>query len=336
MNCESSFIKNIDCFDGFKLIKPNSVGLVVVDLPYGCFTERDGVKWDTPIDLDKMWIELKKVCKPTAVVVMFCTTLFGFQLIKSNPDGFKYDLIWQKSGAPNFLSANKVQLRIHEMIYIFKLKNNSYTDTEQKYNDVLRAYFKKIKGDIKESQKKIDVKMGNTGTHHCFNNSQFGICTEVNYKKLTELYKLDKLDYYLTYAQIKEKQQHAPTSQIYNVIKNDGAPYSHKRGPVGKKLLYGARTLDGGVCESKDGKRYPTTIYKYNYDKEKIHPTQKPVELIKRLIETYSNEGDVVMDFTMGSGSTIVASILAKRKYIGFEKDAEFFKKAEERIKKYL
>ena len=90
------------------------------------------------------------------------------------------------------------------------------------------------------------------------------------------------------------------------------------------------------MCESKDGKRYPTTIYKYNYDKEKIHPTQKPVELIKRLIETYSNEGDTVMDFTMGSGSTIVASILAKRKYIGFEKDAEFFKKAEERIKKYL
>lgn len=64
----------------------------------------------------------------------------------------------------------------------------------------------------------------------------------------------------------------------------------------------------------------------------KLHPTQKPVDLLEYLIKTYSNEGDVVLDNCIGSGSTIIAAINTNRKYVGFEKDENYFKVAETRI----
>ena len=65
----------------------------------------------------------------------------------------------------------------------------------------------------------------------------------------------------------------------------------------------------------------------------KVHPTQKPVELMKILIENSSNEGDVVCDMFMGSGSTGVACIESNRKFIGCEIDLDFYTIAEDRIK---
>lgn len=64
----------------------------------------------------------------------------------------------------------------------------------------------------------------------------------------------------------------------------------------------------------------------------KIHPTQKPVELIEYLIKTYSNEGDLVLDNCIGSGTTAIACIKQKRNFVGFELDEGYFKKAVERI----
>ena len=63
-----------------------------------------------------------------------------------------------------------------------------------------------------------------------------------------------------------------------------------------------------------------------------LHHTAKPVALCEWLVKTYSNEGDVVMDFTMGSGSTIIACINTNRKYIGIEKDKDIFLTAQKRI----
>jgi len=65
----------------------------------------------------------------------------------------------------------------------------------------------------------------------------------------------------------------------------------------------------------------------------KFHPTQKPVALCEYLIRTYTNEGDVVLDNTMGSGTTGVACKILKRSFIGMELDAEYFKIASKRIK---
>ena len=82
--------------------------------------------------------------------------------------------------------------------------------------------------------------------------------------------------------------------------------------------------------------KMPTTILKFNTDSKKIHPTQKPVALLEYLIKTYTNENDVVLDNCMGSGSTIIACINTNRQYIGFEKNEDYFKIAEERINKKL
>ena len=77
---------------------------------------------------------------------------------------------------------------------------------------------------------------------------------------------------------------------------------------------------------------YPTDILEYKHDKEKLHPTQKPVALLEYLIKTYTNEGDTVLDNCMGSGSTGVACKNTNREFIGMELDEKYFNIAKERI----
>ena len=80
-----------------------------------------------------------------------------------------------------------------------------------------------------------------------------------------------------------------------------------------------------------EGSRYPKTILKFKQEKG-LHPTQKPVGLVEYLIQTYTNKGDVVLDPTMGSGTTGVACINTDRKFIGIEKEKKYFEIAEHRI----
>ena len=80
------------------------------------------------------------------------------------------------------------------------------------------------------------------------------------------------------------------------------------------------------------GERYPSSIQKFKRDKEKIHPTQKPVALMEYLINTYTKKGDLVLDFTMGSGSTGVAAVNLKRKFIGIENNINYFNAAKARV----
>ena len=84
--------------------------------------------------------------------------------------------------------------------------------------------------------------------------------------------------------------------------------------------------------DNPDGSRYPKTVLKFKQEKG-LHPTQKPVELMEYLIKTYTNEGDTVLDNTMGSGTTGVACVNTGRKFIGMESDPEYFTIAEDRIK---
>lgn len=116
-------------------------------------------------------------------------------------------------------------------------------------------------------------------------------------------------------------------SMTYNPQKTKGKPYTAVQGYSGSNY---SPTV-GNVTIS-DGMRYPTDIIKFNRDKEKYHSTQKPVELCQYLIRTYTNENDVVLDNCMGSGSTIVAAIKEKRRYIGIEKDEHYFEIAKQRI----
>lgn len=85
------------------------------------------------------------------------------------------------------------------------------------------------------------------------------------------------------------------------------------------------------------GKRYPLQIVQFKRDilSSNLHPTQKPVALMEYLVKTYTNEGDTVLDFTMGSGTTGVACKNLNRNFIGIELDTEYFKIAKERINSF-
>ena len=91
------------------------------------------------------------------------------------------------------------------------------------------------------------------------------------------------------------------------------------------------KLLDGSEY-SQHFTNYPSEIIEFGLDKN-IHPTQKPVALMEYLIKTYTNEEDLVLDNCMGSGTTGVACVKTNRKFIGIEKDEEYFEIAEKRIK---
>ena len=111
----------------------------------------------------------------------------------------------------------------------------------------------------------------------------------------------------------------------------------HRPGNYAKRVKhstnYGEQrtTIYGGQTT-----RYPRSVQEFavvnNDSPDRAHPTQKPVELMGYLVKTYSNPGDVVLDFAMGSGTTGVAAILHGRRFIGIEKDAGYFAAAKQRL----
>jgi DNA modification methylase len=119
----------------------------------------------------------------------------------------------------------------------------------------------------------------------------------------------------------------------YNPQKTTG----HKPSNVSGKRLkettnYGKfeQIISGGQTD-----RYPRSVYKHNVVNSQHgikHPTQKPVQLLEYLIKTYTNEGDTVLDNTMGSGTTGVACVNTNRNFIGMELDDKYFEIAEKRI----
>lgn len=125
----------------------------------------------------------------------------------------------------------------------------------------------------------------------------------------------------------------------YNPQFFKGKPYSrvHKLENIGSCYSKAARTER--ITDADDGKRFPIDVIKFNspfngfsYKKKRFHPTQKPTDLLEYLIKTYTNEGEIVLDATIGSGSTAVAAINTNRHFIGFETEEKFYEIANERI----
>jgi len=132
-------LHNGDCLEVMKTIPNKSIDLIICDLPYGCLTgggitkketaEKYGRKgtegisgcaWDIKIDLEPFWKEVRRIRRSDhSPTIHFCTTKFGNELINSNPNEFRYDLVWDKQRGVSFLSANKKPMRSHEMIYVF-------------------------------------------------------------------------------------------------------------------------------------------------------------------------------------------------------------------------
>ena len=113
-------------------------------------------------------------------------------------------------------------------------------------------------------------------------------------------------------------------------------------GKLRKKLTNNLKIseINGGdgvkrATETFNDQYYPTSIQEFsmaNLRRNRLHPTQKPVDLLEYLIKTYTNENEIVLDFTMGSGSTGVACINTNRKFIGIELDDNYFNVAKKRI----
>jgi len=303
---------NEDCFNIFPEIKDKYIDLFILDLPYNVTS----LNWDKDIiNLDKMWVEIKRIMKPNAIIIFFCTAKFGYKLIHSNPKWFRYDLIWKKSRRVGFLSCNRRQLRAHENIYIFKDKQGTYNPQ---------------KTDGKEYNKYRPTQ--NITTIDGAYGKIFKANTE---QKVNDRFPTSIIDHENIYI-FKDKQG------TYNPQKTEGKK-NHSQGKgknssvnPQKQKLYG-KTNGLKKATELTTQKHPTsiienTILQYNNPHKTIHRTQKPVELYEWLIKTYSNEDDIVMDFTMGSGSCGIASINTKRKFIGVEKDNEIFEKAYQRI----
>lgn len=121
---------------------------------------------------------------------------------------------------------------------------------------------------------------------------------------------------------------------VYNKQFTYSNPYKRgrfKRNTAGN--CYGHQEITTAI-NNTDGKRFPSSILRFNRvsNKDREHPTQKPLSLLHYLIKTYTNEDDVILDFTMGSGSTGVAAKQLKRSFIGIEIEKENFDIAKERI----
>lgn len=147
------------------------------------------------------------------------------------------------------------------------------------------------------------------------------------------------------------------TYEIISVFSNGAASYTKK----GNKMIYypqmgdeiksinkrykdnecrkafSKKSRDGyELIHTNKGRKYPESIIYFPSDSKKVHATQKPVALMEYLVETYSKENEIILDFTAGSFSTMIACIKKNRKCIGIEKDEEIFKSGLERVKKEL
>lgn len=118
---------------------------------------------------------------------------------------------------------------------------------------------------------------------------------------------------------------------IYNPQMRKGfKSYSYSKENI-SSTNYGNSNGTNGIIKN-EGDRYPIDIIQFKRDKNKLHPTQKPVSLLEYLIKTYTKEGETVLDNCMGSGSTGVACQNTNRNFIGFELDEKYFNIAKERL----
>jgi site-specific DNA-methyltransferase (adenine-specific) len=239
-----------DCLELLKTLPDNSVHLILCDLPYGTTK----CKWDSVIDIDKLWVEYRRILvKPTGVVVLFGQQPFTTRLIAGNYEWFKYTMIWKKNKTTQYLLANYRPMKCTEDICVFSPGG--------------AAAASRHKGNMTYNPQDLVA------------------------------------------VEIKKKNSEKRIGKMLN--------QSHHLGPNNK--------LIGESEYTQTFKNYPTELIEFNIESDTIHETQKPVALIEYLIKTFSNPRDVVLDNTMGSGTTGIGCIHTNRKFIGMELIPKYF-----------
>ena len=111
-----------DCIELMQQIDDASVDMVLCDLPYGVTQNKE----DKRLNLQELWKQYKRILKEDGIIVLTSQFPFTIDLINSNREWFKYDLIWDKQLSSGFLNANRMPLRVHESILIFYKKLGTY------------------------------------------------------------------------------------------------------------------------------------------------------------------------------------------------------------------
>ena len=125
------------------------------------------------------------------------------------------------------------------------------------------------------------------------------------------------------------------SGHTYNPQKNKGRAYHAISGAIGAGTYI--RDKKAGEHQTvSDGYRFPRSVLWFNGEVDTVHRTQKPVALYEYLVRTYTNEGDTVLDFCTGSGTTGVACIQLGRRFIGIEREEEYFRLAKNKIEDYI
>ena len=300
-----------DCLIEAENIPSGSVDLILTDLPYGTMTGIDkeyvgygrkdggGHLWDIAIDPTNIYEIANRILRKNGKMVLFSQEPYTSRLItEAIPNvPFSYRMIWEKNDFANALLVNKAPVSFYEDILVF-----SKTHDHEALHP-LRQYFATVMDYIGLKLKQINQTLGHRRAEHVFyiGSTQFGLCTEETYSELIQVFGIDKMKGFKPYTELK------PIDDQF------------------KKDLPSTFNL-------WEGNKYKSNILKYKKDYNGYHPTQKPVALLEDLIKTFSNEGDTVVDLTMGSGSTGVACKNTGRNFIGIELDDEYFGIAKERI----
>ena len=307
-----------DCLEKMKDIPDGSVDMVLVDPPYGV----TACKWDTVIPLEPLWKEYERIVKSNGIIVIFGSEPFSSRVRMSNIKRYRYDWIWKKPTGTGYMMANKQPLNDYENIMVFYSSDimNDTTLFFEKSKDYLIGEKKKAEAAGYNLQKVLGNYMG---SHYFTRKTQFAFPKREDYEKLqtTGFFQRE-------YDEAKREYDEAKRRVCYNPQFSEGKPYTMKR--TGTVEIY---DIKSNPTEQYDGKRYPKRVLSYNYDKDNGYaPTQKPVPLLEYLIKTYTNPGETVLDNCMGSGSTGVACINTGRKFIGIEKEEQYYEIAKKRI----
>ena len=135
------------------------------------------------------------------------------------------------------------------------------------------------------------------------------------------------MDGYMKFKDMKDKWKR--NIYVYNPQMLEGKPYTTKKKKRGKAHVYG---IEKSVDIINTGTRHPGSVIHFDSVHDTVHETQKPVDICEWLIKTYSKEGDVVLDFCMGSGTTAIACKNTGREFIGIEKNKKIYDVANSRI----
>ena len=144
-----------ECLEQMKLIPSGSIDAIITDPPYGTTQ----CKWDSVIPFKPMWEQLSRIIKPNGAILLFGSEPFSSALRMSNIKNYKYDWVWEKSKATNFLNAKKQPLRAKENILVFYKKQPTYNPQMTKgksYNKGIRK--KQTKDDVYGSFNQTEVK----------------------------------------------------------------------------------------------------------------------------------------------------------------------------------